>query len=97
MLFAMVETLSLSQIINSACGPAEPRTLMSVGTLVKAFILNILDQRTPVYQIGESFKGGDCEVLFGPNISWDDFTEDRLGFASDALSEVERGLPFPIR
>ena len=86
----MVEALSIPQIIDSACGPADPRTLMSVGTLVKAFILNIFDQRTPVYLIGESFKDVDCEVLFGPNINWYDFTEDRLGSALDALSEIDQ-------
>ena len=90
----MVEALNITHIIDEACGPSDPRSLMSTGTLTKAFILNILDQRTPVYQIGESFKYTDTEVLFGSGISYENFTQDRLGDALDALAEIDQRAVF---
>lgn len=87
---AMGRALAIPQFIDEAVGPKDPRAKLSTGTLAMAFIMNILNQRTPLLHVAESFKNVDCEVLFGPGITNEDLTEARLGTALDDLSEIDQ-------
>ena len=87
---AMIESLNIPHYIDEKCGPPDPRELLSTGELAKAFIINVLDQRTPVYKLADSLKYADCGVLFRPGIVSEDFTQDRLGKALDAIADIDQ-------
>lgn len=85
---AMCESLAIPEIINQATGPQDKRAVLDYGTIVKAFIINMLDERSHLLHFADSFGNKDCEVLFGKGVTPDLFTEDRLGDTLDAISEL---------
>lgn len=86
---AMCEALGIPEVINKAVGPRDPRAVLDVGLIVKAMIINILDERSPLFHFADAFRGVDCEVIFGEGVYADLFTEDRLGDALDLVSELD--------
>lgn len=94
LLGAMVESLQIPNYIDRLCGPFDKRLLLTPGQLAKALIVNVLDGRTPIYKVAESFESVDCEVFFGQGIKAEDLTEDRLGTALDLIGELDLGLLF---
>lgn len=87
---AMTEALKIPFFVDEQCGSFDRRLLLTPGQLAKAFIINILAGRQPVYKISESFEEQDCEVLFGPGIESKDLTEARLGDALDAIATLDQ-------
>jgi len=63
LLGAMVESLQIPNYIDRLCGPFDKRLLLTPGQLAKALIVNVLDGRTPIYKVAESFESVDCEVF----------------------------------
>ena len=94
LLGAMVESLQIPDYIDERCGPLDKRLLVTPGQLAKALIVNILDGRTPIYKVAESFESVDCEIFFSQGITSEDLTEDRLGNALDIIGELDLGLLF---
>jgi len=86
---AMCDALNIPQFINEATGPRDPRAALDYGTVVKAFIINMLDQRTPLYHFSQAFANVDCEVLFGEGIYADLFSVKRLEDTLDAVAELD--------
>ncbi len=86
---AMCEALAIPQMINEATGPRDPRAVLDFGLVTKALIVNMLHQRTPLYQFSEAFENVDCEVLFGKGVYAELFSEDRLGDTLDAIAELD--------
>lgn len=86
---AMCEALGIPETINQALGPLDPRTQLEYGVVAKAMIINILDNRTPLYRFSQAFEGVDCEVLFGKGVYANLFTEARLGDLLDLVSELD--------
>ncbi len=74
--------MSRSFGINSAaaCPP---------GTRLKALVLNILGQNSPLYKVQEFYQKQDVELLFGPDVKPEQFNDDSLGRALDYLYEAD--------
>ena len=62
---AMCEALGISKMINEPTGPWDKHTILDFGTITKAFILDMLNQRSPLYKFSASFEDVDYEVHFG--------------------------------
>lgn len=61
---------------------------VTVGEAVKAMVINALGFASrPLYLSSEFFSNKPIELLFRPGLSADDFTDDSLGRALDALFE----------
>jgi transposase len=58
---------------------------LSVGTRVAALIINQLTDRKALYKVNEFYESQDVNLLFGPNVQADDFNDDALARALDAL------------
>jgi transposase len=86
---AMCEVLGIPQIINEKAPKRDARTELDYGTIVKAMIINILDDRSHLLHFADSFKEKDCEVLFGKGVTAELFTQDRLGDTLDAVFELD--------
>ena len=85
---AMCEGIAIPALVDKALGARHPKAKLSFGVLVKALIMNILDGRTPLVHVENSFAHLDCEVLFGSGVTASDLNDDRLGDTLDALSEI---------
>ena len=86
---AMCEGLAIPNLVDEAVEPRHPKAKLSFGVLVKALVMNILDRRTPLVHVENSYAHLDCEVLFGPGVTASDLNDDRLGDTLEALSEID--------
>lgn len=85
---AMCEVLGIPQTINEKTPNRDPRAELDFGTIVKAMIINILDERSHLMHFADSFKEKDCEALFGKGVTAELFTQDRLGDTLDVVAEL---------
>ena len=81
----MYDELGLGELIDELIAQDEQR-LVSVGTLVKAMVLNGLGfSQRRLYLTGKFFKHRPVEVLLGKGISYEMLNDDALGRALDAI------------
>ena len=80
---AFCESFDLTETINQNLPWDEKQCKLSPGDHIKALVLNILNKRTALYQVENSFREYDLELLFGPGVSPEDFNDDVLGRTLD--------------
>ena len=86
---AMCDVLKIPEYIDQFIGPLDPRVKMSIGTVVKALIINMLSGRTPLVHLEHTFTDIECGILFGEGILARDLNDDRLGDALDKISSLD--------
>jgi len=79
---------NIKQIVDKAMGWVETPGKPSPGDMVVYMVMDILNQRTPLYRIEEKLKDTDVEALFGPGITAGMFNDDRLGRMLDRFFET---------
>src|SRR6266508_1120466 len=72
---------TLAQVLGLPLPPPPP----SVGTCVEAMILNVLEGRVALCQMEDWLRGLAVDSLWGAEINPEQFTDDRLASALDAL------------
>ena len=80
---ALCESFDLTEIINQNLSWDEKQCKLSPGDHIKALVLNILNKRTALYQVENSFREYDLELLFGAGVTPEDFNDDVLGRTLD--------------
>jgi len=68
---------------------------LSVGTRLKAILINIGTDRKALYKIQEFYEKRDTEVLLGEGVSASDLNDDALGRALDVLYELDMVTVYP--
>lgn len=86
---AVCDELGVASLIDERVRWDEQPCKLSPGTRIVAMIVNALVHRTPLYQVEEFYAGQDVALLFGPGVSAQDFNDDALARALDALAEAE--------
>lgn len=81
--------LGVASLIDERVRWDEQQCKLSPGTRIVAMIVNALVHRTPLYQVEEFYAGQDVALLFGPGVSAQDFNDDALARALDAVAEAE--------
>lgn len=71
--------------IAAALGLPEPKPGPSVGQCVEAILLNLLSGRVALYKMAPWLQRLPCSLFWGEDISAEQFTDDRLARALDAL------------
>src|SRR5690606_30218372 len=67
---------------------------VGVGTHVLAMVLDCLSGRSPLQQVECTFEDVDTELLFGNEVSANQFNDDALGRALDRLQAAGVGSLF---
>lgn len=62
---------------------------LSVGTRLKALLINIGTDRKALYKVQEFYEKRDVEVLLGAGVSAADLNDDALGRALDILYDID--------
>lgn len=84
----IIDEMGLVEIINEELG-THPQEKLTVGTIVKAMILNCLGcVNAPLYLFSEFFKGKAVEHLLGKGIKAEDLNDDKLGRSLDKIAGV---------
>ncbi|MBE3571146.1 MAG: DUF4277 domain-containing protein [Bacillales bacterium] len=73
---ALCDEMNLETIINESVTWNPSYWKVSPGTHIKAMIINILCDRTPLYRIEEFYRNLDVPMLFGPERDAGDFNDD---------------------
>ncbi|WP_169794278.1 IS1634 family transposase, partial [Alicyclobacillus shizuokensis] len=80
----LIDRLGWVQIIDEYVGSSE-QCKLSVGTRVKALLVNIATDRRALYQVEKFYAERDVEVLMGSGVRAEDLNDDALGRALDAI------------
>ena len=84
----IIDEMGLVEIVDEEVG-THPQEKLSVGTIVKAMILNCLGcVNAPLYLFSEFFKGKALEHLLGEGIKAEDLNDDKLGRSLDKIFGV---------
>jgi len=84
----IIDEMGLVEIVDEEVG-THPQEKLSVGTIVKAMILNCLGcVNAPLYLFSEFFKGKAVEHLLGEGIKAEDLNDDKLGRSLDKIFGV---------
>lgn len=84
----MCEALGLEEIINGLVKWDENQVKVPPGTLAKAVIINILDDRTALYHLPEYFAKRDTEALLGQGVRAEHINDDAVGRMLDRLAQA---------
>ncbi|WP_274435607.1 IS1634 family transposase [Alicyclobacillus sp. ALC3] len=68
---------------------------LSVGTRLKALLINIGTDRKALYKVQEFYEERDVEVLLGEGVSFADLNDDALGRALDILYDLDLDTVYP--
>ncbi|WDM02833.1 IS1634 family transposase [Alicyclobacillus cycloheptanicus] len=68
---------------------------LSVGTRLKALLINIGTDRKALYKVQEFYEKRDVEVLLGAGVSATDLNDDALGRALDILYDMGLDALYP--
>jgi transposase len=83
---AMCEELGFEQIVNRMVTWDPKQCLLSPGTLAKAVVINILDDRHALWRMEEYFAQRDTEALFGAGVTPAHLNDDALGRMLDRVA-----------
>lgn len=68
---------------------------LTVGTRLKALLINIGTDRKALYKVKEFYEKRDVEVLLGEGVSAEDLNDDALGRALDILYDMDLDKLYP--
>ena len=85
---AICDELGVERIVNEMVDWNHGYWKLTPGTHVKAFIVNTLCARRPLYRIEEFYADLDVEMLFGMKAQAGDFNDDALGRTLDRIYEA---------
>ena len=77
--------LKIEKIANQILPWDSSQWQLSPGTVIKAFIVDALNERTPLYRMNEFFSSVDIESLLGPGVKAEQLNDDRLGRTLDCI------------
>lgn len=83
---AMCEELGVEEIINRLVTWDEKQCLLSPGTLAKAVLINIMDDRHALWRVEEYFAHRDTEALLGKGVTPELLNDDALGRMLDRIA-----------
>lgn len=83
---ALCEELGLGEIINRLVTWDEKQCSLSPGTLAKAVLINIMDDRQALWRVEEYFAQRDTEALLGKGVTPDLLNDDALGRMLDRIA-----------
>lgn len=85
----LIEELGLIDRIDQLSPVKKEICRVSVGTRVAAMIINQLTDRKALYKVEEFYERQDVELLFGSGKEANDFNDDALGRALDAIHAAD--------
>ncbi|RUQ30869.1 IS1634 family transposase, partial [Peribacillus cavernae] len=83
------DELNVVKHINDRVSWDPNRAEMSPGEAIKAFVINLLVKREPLYRVNDFYKSVDISNLFDKSWQADDFNDDRLGRALEKLAKSD--------
>ncbi|MCF8568609.1 IS1634 family transposase [Alicyclobacillus tolerans] len=89
----LIDRFDWVQIIDDAAWRDDCK--LSVGTRVKALLINIGTDRKALYKVQEFYEKRDTEVLLGEGVSASDLNDDALGRALDILYDLDMDKLYP--
>jgi transposase len=84
----LIDRLGWVDLIDEFVGNSGQYKL-SVGTRVKALLVNIATDRRALYQVEKFYAQRDTSVLLGPDVAAGDLNDDALARALDAIQAKE--------
>lgn len=79
--------LRFVETINQVVAWDPKQCKISPGLLAKSVVLSTFaDTRTPLYRIWKTFYGTDIQMLFGPGLTAEDFSDDAIARTLDKIS-----------
>jgi transposase len=84
---AIIDRMGIVERIDRML-PDDHTYKLSVGTRIKAILINILTYRKALYRISEWYSHQDTELLLGQGVTPELLNDDALGRALDALERV---------
>lgn len=85
----LIDNMQLIECIDKRSPIKKEECHLSVGTRIAALMINQLsERRKALYKVHKFYEKQDVELLFGSNVGADDFNDDALGRALDALYEA---------
>jgi transposase len=81
----IIDKMNLIERIDKLSPIKKEDCHLSVGTRIAALMVNQLSERKALYKVDQFYEGQDVELLFGPNVQANDFNDDALGRALDAI------------
>ncbi len=85
---ALFDLLGIGKIINELFTWDEEQCKVSPAKRIKALIINILDNRKPLYLVEEYFRKKDVSNLIGSDVKAADFNDDSLGKVLDMFHQA---------
>lgn len=83
---ALSEEIEFEQIVNRSVTWDPQQCVLSPGTLAKALIINILDDRRALWRVDEYFEHRDTEALLGKGVIAAQLNDDALGRMLDRVA-----------
>ena len=85
---ALFDTLGIGKILDSVLPWDEAQCKLPPSIRIKALVINILADRTPLYNVERFFKFQGTENLLGKGVTHEDLNDDCLARALDMLAEA---------
>lgn len=85
----LIDKLNITEIIDEQASKAAKQAKLSVGTRIKAMIIQILTDRKALYRMEEWYAEQDVELLVGPGVEAQDLNDDALSRALDHLGKMD--------
>lgn len=85
----LIDKLNIVEIIDEQASKAAKQAKLSVGTRIKAMIIQILTDRKALYRMEEWYAEQDVELLVGPGVEAQDLNDDALSRALDHLGKMD--------
>lgn len=89
----LIDQFGWVQMIDEAAQRGDCK--LSVGTRLKALLINIGTDRKALYKVQEFYEKRDTEVLLGEGILASDLNDDALGRALDILYDLDMDEFYP--
>lgn len=89
----LIDRFGWVQIIDDAAQRDDNK--LSVGTRLKALLINIGTDRQALYKVQEFYEKRDTEVLLGEGVCASDLNDDALGRALDILYDLDMDTLYP--
>ncbi|MCL6445395.1 MAG: IS1634 family transposase [Alicyclobacillus sp.] len=84
----LIDRLRWVELIDEFVDASE-QCKLSIGTRIKALLINIGTNRRALYQVEKFYAQQDVEVLMGPGVCAEDLNDDALARALDAVYKAD--------